>query len=526
MLLLASLLCLGADLHPRLTPSRLQAIHAQRVEWMKQRVAAPLSGVYQDYRAAELAGPLATPEQVQAARRADVQILFVNGPAAARFREGVMVMGEPRDLAALARLDRVVFSDPRDRKELKREFKQYPDEVFAMAGEPVLGTHDELAFRTSSLHVFARELSESAIEDALASGRNYTASDWLCDPAGFYFVAENNLGAFNIGDTAPMLKGTVVRANLPVAARIVVEHNGTQVVEASGRQLAYEVKEPGDYRLLAWLSLDGEERRWIDANPIHIGKPPILDLPMAPVSPEVEVHRNIVYTAGDPADSNKHMLDLYLPKGKKNFPVMMFLHGGSWRTGDRSMYGPFGNRFAKAGIGVAIPSYRLMPRSPYPAQIEDAAAAFAWVYRNIAQYGGDAARLYLAGHSAGGHLVSLLALNGDYLKKRGVPASAIHGVASISGVYQVGTLKGFENADDDPSPMDHVDAHAPPFLITYCQWDYFGLPKQARDFAATLEKKFVAVLLVYVPREGHISELLATLKAGDPTARALIEFIK
>jgi hypothetical protein len=63
----------------------------------------------------------------------------------------------------------------------------------------------------------------------------------------------------------------------------------------------------------------------------------------------------------------------------------------------------------------------------------------------------------------------LLALDGGYLEKRGVPASAIHGVAAMSGVYDVGALKEFQNADDDPSPVHHVHTHAPPFLITYCQ---------------------------------------------------------
>ena len=138
---------------------------------------------------------------------------------------------------------------------------------------------------------------------------------------------------------------------------------------------------------------------------------------------------------------------------------MVFIHGGSWRTGDRSMYPLLGNRFAKPGIGVAIPSYRLMPNNPHPAQIEDAAAAFAWVYRNIAQYGGDTKRIYLAGHSAGGHLAALLALDGEYLKKHDVPARAIQGVASMSGVYDVGTLgcvsgRRRRSFSDSPCPSE------------------------------------------------------------------------
>src|SRR5258708_30107463 len=109
-------------------------------------------------------------------------------------------------------------------------------------------------------------------------------------------------------------------------------------------------------------------------------------MPLGQGSPDVEVRKDIAYADDDVA---KHKLDLFLPKGKKDFPVMIFYHGGAWRSGDRSLYPLLGNRFAQAGIGVVVPSYRLMPQSPHPAQIEDAAAAFAWVYRNIPQYGGD-----------------------------------------------------------------------------------------------------------------------------------------
>src|SRR5207247_1816478 len=199
------------------------------------------------------------------------------------------------------------------------------------------------------------------------------------------------------------------------------------------------------------------------------------------------------YVEGEPAAADKHKLDLYLPRDKKNFPVLVFLHGGSWRTGDRSLYRALGNRFARAGIGVAIPSYRLMPKNPHPAQIEDVAAAFAWVHDNIAQYGGDAARIYVTGHSAGGHLAALLALDEKYLQKFNLAPSAIRGVVAMSGVYDVDRLAVFEAQGDkhDASPIAHARRGAPPFLITYCQWDYLGLPKQARDFSAALRKSFV-----------------------------------
>ncbi len=215
-----------------------------------------------------------------------------------------------------------------------------------------------------------------------------------------------------MGDTVPLLKSTRLVASLPVAAKIRLIHKGATVAEAESSDFSYEVKEQGAYRLEASLSADGEDRPWIYSNPIYVGKAPSLTLPPVRMSADVEIHKDIAY-AGD--DLPKHKLDVYIPKDKKNFPVMVFFHGGGWKSGDRSEYPLLGNRFAKAGIGVVIPSYRLMPQNPYPAQMEDAAAAFAWVYRNIAQYGGDASRIYVAGHSSGGHLASLLALDPKYL---------------------------------------------------------------------------------------------------------------
>ena len=236
----------------------------------------------------------------------------------------------------------------------------------------------------------------------------------------------------------------------------------------------------------------------------------------------------ITYTAGDEADAAKHKLDLYLPSDKKKFPVLVFIHGGSWRSGDRSNYPALGNRFAKLGIGVAIPSYRLMPKSPHPAQIEDTAAAFAWVYKNIDQFGGDPSRIYIAGHSAGGHLVALLALDAAYLKKYDIPLTAIRGVAALSGVYDVSKIAAFAHADgeEDPSPMAHVHAKTPPFLVSYCQWDYQALPMQARDFADALKKSFDSVELLYVPGQSHISEIIHVVNEDDVIAQAILKLVQ
>jgi acetyl esterase/lipase len=459
---------------------------------------------------------------------------------------------------------REAMKDPKEWKRVVAKEKEFPDEVFASGTDALpqfltrwdkeLSTHPftgiaandahqnqifngttfdpyAVAFRHVSTHILARELSEADIRESLVAGRVYVSHDWLCDPTGFSFIAQNNLGIFDMGDQVPLsglaVGTTNIHVSLPIAAKLKLIHNGKVVVETESAKLTYRPSEPGAYRLEAWLTVDGEDRPWIFANPIYMVKSSNLALPETTLAPTVEIHKDITYTEGDPADAAKHKLDLYLPTDKKNFPVLVFIHGGSWRSGDRSNYPALGNRFAKLGIGVAIPSYRLMPKNPHPAQIEDTAAAFAWVYKNIAQRGGDASRIYIAGHSAGGHLVSLLALDETYLKKYDIPLTAIRGVASISGVYDVSKLAGFAaGGEDNPSPIKHVHSKAPPFLVSYCQWDYLALPLQAREFSAALKKSFDSVELLYDPGQSHISEIIHVIQDDDPIAQAILKLIQ
>src|SRR5437870_10766742 len=138
---------------------------------------------------------------------------------------------------------------------------------------------------------------------------------------------------------------------------------------------------------------------------------------------EVESRLNVPYFDGEGADAKRHKLDLYLPQGFENFPVVMFVHGGGWRHGDKDFLGLYvklGKALARHGIGVAVPNYRLSPAVKHPEHVKDVARAFAWLYHNIAKHHGDPDRLFVSGHSAGGHLAALFATNDKYLKAEGL----------------------------------------------------------------------------------------------------------
>ncbi len=543
----------------RLSSSSLEAVHAQRIEWMKKRAGGPPLGIYEDYRAVFAPAAATRAELLKGATQAGVQIVFAEGSTGKS--DDVLFLPPPPGQSSTLEIYRRAEANAIDRRRLHRQLKEYPDEAFGAAtdaqpetlarwdGEtashPVtaIASSDPgadgpvpvaVAFRNTSTHILALELSEDAIRTSLAHGHAYVAHDWLCDPTGFTFVAGNFFGVFDMGDivgAGPIAGTTRLEAHVPVPARLKLIRNGVVVAETVDSTISYTAKEQGTYRLEAWLSAGGEDRPWIFSNPIYLRGTASLSLPSTAIPPGVELVSDIAYTDGAPADEAKHKLDLYLPKERTNFPVLMFVHGGSWRTGDRSLYRALGIHFARAGIAVAIPSYRLMPQNPHPAQIEDVAAAFAWMYRNIPRYGGDLKRVYLAGHSAGGHLVALLALDPMYLSKYAIPAGAIHGVVSMSGVYDVRNMREFvfEGDRNQASPLAlaallNTQPNAPPFLITFCQWDYAGLPKQARDFTAALKKSFAEARLIYVPGETHVSEIVSAVKDDSSAGARPLEF--
>jgi acetyl esterase/lipase len=446
---------------------------------------------------------------------------------------------------------RAAMKDPVEWAKLVEKEKKYPDEIFGaetdywptifakwdreLATHPFTGiaandshknqiyngtTFDPYAvsFLSVTTHILALELTDRAIRESLRNGHVYVAHDWLCDPTGFSFIAGNNNGVYDIGDRVPMLNNTRLVAVLPIAAKLKLIHNGTVVSETHGSGLTFVPKEAGPYRLEAWLEVDGEERPWIYTNPIYLKAPDPAKLPPTDLADTVEVHKDITYIDGKEADADKQKLDVYVPKGKKNVAVMVFLHGGSWRSGDRSRYPALANRFAKEGFAVVVPSYRLMPGSPHPAQIDDATAAMDWTVHNIEKYGGDPKKIYLAGHSAGGHLAAAVGLNEKFWPN-------LKGVLPLSGVYDVSAIGGFKDDPVKASPIKHVRAGAPPFLITYCENDYPSLPQQARLFDAALRQAGDSSELVYVPGKNHISEIVDIWHDDDPTALAILHFI-
>jgi acetyl esterase/lipase len=246
---------------------------------------------------------------------------------------------------------------------------------------------------------------------------------------------------------------------------------------------------------------------------------------------EVEKVTNLAYYDGADADPVRHRLDVYYPKGQKDYPVLFFVHGGAWRFGNKDMYAALGNTFAKNGVGVVITNYRLSPKVQHPGHIEDVARAFAWAHKNVGTYGGRSDQLFVCGHSAGGHLVALLATDESYLKAHGLSLKDIKGAIPMSGVYVVSPLLQEAFGKDTAvhkkaSPQTHVQGNHPPALIIYADKDYLTIDTMSEQFCKKLKDNKCQAATLKVADRTHITIIVSfAANEGDPATQAVLQFI-
>ncbi len=162
------------------------------------------------------------------------------------------------------------------------------------------------------------------------------------------------------------------------------------------------------------------------------------------------------------------ILDVYVPKNVKNFPTVIWFHGGGLTGGQKEIPEALKNK----GVAVIGVNYRLSPKVNAPKYIEDAAAATAWVFSNIKKYGGDENKIFISGHSAGGYLAIMVGLNKMYLQKYGIDANQLAGIVPFSGqMISHFTTRKEKNIDeqdariDDMAPLHFIRADAPPLLL-------------------------------------------------------------
>ncbi|MBX2816796.1 MAG: alpha/beta hydrolase [Saprospiraceae bacterium] len=161
-------------------------------------------------------------------------------------------------------------------------------------------------------------------------------------------------------------------------------------------------------------------------------------------------------------------LDLYVPNDQDNFATVVWFHGGGIKAGNKHIPEQLRNQ----GIAVVAANYRLHPRVSAPTYIEDAAAAVAWTFDHIAEYGGSRDLIFVSGHSAGGYLTSMVGLDTTYLLRHGIHPNEIAGLIPYSGHavthFTIRTEMGIDWSQpivDKFAPLYHTRADAPPYII-------------------------------------------------------------
>jgi len=267
----------------------------------------------------------------------------------------------------------------------------------------------------------------------------------------------------------------------------------------------------------------------------------ILDIPYLPD----DVHHHI-----------QHHLDVYVPTNERHplkdgqkYPVVMHLHGGGWVRGGRNQefYGaPYiARNLAWKGVVCVAVSYRTGCSFPEP--ISDVASAFKWIVDMIEHYNGDPENIFVCGHSAGGHLASLLSTDSTYLNQVGASPKQIKGCVCVSGIYTVGsplaedpsalpnvfyrgryvdsTFGGDPAVWDYHSPITHIKTHVnekplPPFLILNAAFD-LGLEYDGKRFFTELKKWGHEAQWFTVPQTHHQS-----ITIRETTVTHILDFIR
>jgi acetyl esterase/lipase len=234
----------------------------------------------------------------------------------------------------------------------------------------------------------------------------------------------------------------------------------------------------------------------------------------------------------------QHRMDVYVPeRAAAPRPLVVFWHGGRWSFGDKADYRFVGAALASLGYVAVLANYRHYSEVKMPGFMDDAARAAFWAAGHAGEFGADAQRLYLMGHSAGAHLAALITLDPRYFAALGQPAPPIAGVIGLSGPYDflplleadVQDMFGPPSNYPDSQPINFVRSDAPPMLLVHGLKDDTVRPKNSRNLAAALGARGVPVTLKLYPKVEHadtVAALSLPARGRAPTLTDIAAFVR
>lgn len=254
----------------------------------------------------------------------------------------------------------------------------------------------------------------------------------------------------------------------------------------------------------------------------------------------ITMQQDVSYLNQEPTDDLARkmcLLDLYLPKYQdQSFPLIVWFHGGALKGGSKtsSVSVLVAKSLAKRGIGVILAEYRHNPQVKFPVYITDAAQAVRWASENASSLNAQA-NIFVGGHSAGGYIAALLAMDGHYLKDAGVAIDKIAGFISMSGQmmthFTVAEERGISSTvitADDAAPIHYLRKDLPPLLLLIGDKDWPARLEENQYFYAALKKvgDNPNVSFRIIPDRDHGGILSKTAEDRDPAATAIIDFME
>lgn len=259
---------------------------------------------------------------------------------------------------------------------------------------------------------------------------------------------------------------------------------------------------------------------------------------MEPLPGRIVVTRDVPY--------GSHRLQCYnvfAPEGATDAPVVVFWHGGGWTNGYRDYQTFMAGYITALGMVMVAPSYRLTPECPLPCAHEDSMAMLADLQRRLPEWGGAPDNVYLAGHSAGGHLAALAAVRVADRAAAGLHPDMVRGCLPISGIMDlhepnpvpgsleervyITVLKGRDPVNDTvQSPLFWTAGNTVPFALTYGENDSARVIKSNRRMFAMLSAQHAPVSCVMEAGRDHFQTHLALRNAGDAWYARLADMVR
>jgi acetyl esterase/lipase len=254
---------------------------------------------------------------------------------------------------------------------------------------------------------------------------------------------------------------------------------------------------------------------------------------------EMQVRRDLAYT--EPRDERR-TLDVYAPVTGKQHPVVVWIHGGGWRQGDKAGVQRKPQAFVDRGYAFVSVNYRFVPQVTVKEMTGDIAKAIKWVHDHAGEFGASAEKIVVAGHSAGAHLAALVSTDGRYLQAEGLPLSTIQGCIPVDTaaydvpkrVQGVGALPASAAAVFGNDPATHKDLspitfaakdkQIPAFLILHVA-DRADSKAQSQAFAQALRDAGVSAKVVAGEGKTHGTINTDLGKPDDPPTKAVFEFL-